>query len=92
VLQELIKNIVKHSKAKNVGVQLMHVKKHLVLIVEDDGVGMNRSSTGEDGIGILSLKGRVNTVKGTINFEPSPNSGTLVTVRIPLAKKASSTR
>lgn len=84
IIQELIKNIIKHSLASEVHVQLMLVKKQLVLIVEDNGIGMKDISNENEGIGLLSLKSRVDSFHGHINYEPSPNSGTLVTVRIPL--------
>ena len=84
ILQELVKNIIRHSKASQVTVQLMMVKKQLILIVEDNGVGFDSTNNTSDGMGLLSLRGRVDTVHGNINFEPSPVSGVLVTVRIPV--------
>ncbi|MBD78989.1 MAG: hypothetical protein CL840_08730 [Crocinitomicaceae bacterium] len=84
IIQELIKNIITHSNASEVHIQLMQVKKQLILVVEDNGVGIDPKNNKSDGIGLLSLKGRVDSFQGQINFEPSPNSGTLVTVRIPL--------
>lgn len=39
ICQELVNNILKHSEAKHVEIQLLKTKTHLVLHVEDDGKG-----------------------------------------------------
>jgi len=83
ITQELINNIIKHSNANNVNVQLFKSDASIILIVEDDGIGMKASKSGK-GIGLLNISSRVDMIDGTVNFEPSPNSGTLVTVKIPL--------
>ncbi len=85
VLQELLNNIIKHSKANQVSVQLFRNQNKLILIVEDNGTGIKQSNT--DGHGLLNIKSRVNTLFGELNLEPSPSSGTLATIRIPLAYK-----
>lgn len=82
VLQELINNIIKHSKAKNVNVQLFKTKDSLVLLVEDDGVGFE-STKETEGIGLKNIVSRIDTVEGTIHFESNVKKGTLVTVKIP---------
>lgn len=84
ILQELVKNVIVHSSANLLNVQLIKNQKNIVLIVEDNGVGFSKSKK-SDGIGLLSLKSRVSDIHGEINFEPSPNSGTLVTARIPIS-------
>jgi signal transduction histidine kinase len=83
VTQELINNIIKHSGASQVSVQLFKSGKNVVLIVEDNGKGFDTNSK-KDGIGILNINSRLDTVNGKVNFEPSPNSGTLATIKIPL--------
>lgn len=82
IAQELLQNIIKHSGAKNVNVQLFKAQGMFILIVEDDGIGL-RESTENSGIGLLNISSRLNTVNGDVNFEPSAQSGTLVTIRIP---------
>ena len=82
ITQELINNIIKHSNANHVNVQLFKADDDVILIVEDDGVGIKKKES--DGIGLLNISSRVDMMQGTVNFEPSPNSGTLVTVKIPI--------
>ena len=82
VLQELINNIIKHSGATEMSVLLYKQKDSLILMVDDNGVGMKGSS--EKGHGVLNMKSRIDMIKGSINFEPSHQSGTSAMIVIPL--------
>ncbi len=82
VLQELINNVIKHSEATEVSVQLLKNKDRLVLFVEDNGKGMDGAKT--NGHGFLNIKSRLDMVKGSVNYTPSPDSGTSATVSIPI--------
>jgi two-component system NarL family sensor kinase len=82
VCQELVNNILKHSGAKQVIVQIIQQKNALIMIVEDNGKGLK--SINNEGLGMLSMNTRINTVNGKINYDPGPETGTLVTIRIPL--------
>ncbi len=83
IAQELINNVTKHSRASQVNIQLFKSGKYLVLIVEDNGKGFELESE-KQGIGLLNISSRLDTVNGKVNFEPSPESGTLATVKIPI--------
>lgn len=83
IVQELINNIIKHSKATEVSVQLFNANNTVILIVEDNGVGFAKEKN-KKGIGLLNISSRLDIVNGNVNFEPSPKSGTLVTIKIPL--------
>ena len=83
IVQELINNIIKHSKATEVSVQLFNANDTVILIVEDNGVGFAKEKN-KKGIGLLNISSRLDIVNGNVNFEPSPKSGTLVTIKIPL--------
>lgn len=84
ISQELVNNIIKHSGADKVTVQLFKSGKMLVLIVEDNGKGIVENEKKRKGIGLMSISSRVETIHGEFNLEPSPNSGTLATIRIPM--------
>lgn len=87
ILQELVNNIIKHSGADQVNVQLFENQDNLILIVEDNGRGLTNSSA--DGVGILNIKNRLNTFKGRVNLEPSIESGTIATISIPVGGEPS---
>ncbi len=86
VTQELINNVIKHSGATFVTVQLIETAQTLVLLIEDNGQGMHQNKKPADGIGMTSIKTRVTAVNGVVNILPGENTGTVVTVRIPLNK------
>ena len=82
ISQELVNNIIKHSGATMVNIQLFKNGDKVILIVEDNGKGIHETSP--KGHGLMNIKNRLNTINGEVNFEPSPNSGTLATIRIPV--------
>ena len=85
VLQELINNIIKHSQATFLNVQLLKLKTHVVLNVSDNGVGFDVEATEKKGIGLLNISSRIDAIKGNLNYESSPGTGTTVTIRTPIA-------
>lgn len=85
VLQELISNIIKHSRAQQVSVQLLKLQSHVVLNVTDDGVGFDVESKEKSGIGLLNMASRIDAIKGHLHFDSAPGNGTTVTIRTPIA-------
>ncbi|MBK7945703.1 MAG: hypothetical protein IPJ85_10525 [Flavobacteriales bacterium] len=86
IAQELISNVIRHAHATEVNVQLLRNKGHLVLIVEDDGVGFD-PVIAQGGIGMQSLSDRARLLRGSITFAPGGTRGTVATLRIPLDKQ-----
>jgi signal transduction histidine kinase len=84
ICQELVNNIIKHSNATEVVVQLYSGKAHLILHVEDNGVGFNMNGT-KDGIGQLNMSSRINNLNGKFAYESEPGKGTSATIKIPLS-------
>lgn len=82
IAQELIHNVIKHSCATDVSVQLFINKANVLFVVEDNGRGIKQNK--KEGIGLLNIKSRLASLHGSVNFGSSENSGTLVTVKIPL--------
>ncbi len=84
VCQELIANLLKHSHAKLFNLQMYIQNKHLMIIAEDDGVGIT-SSNFESGMGLLNMKARIHQPKGQIRFDvANENKGLLTTIKIPV--------
>jgi signal transduction histidine kinase len=81
IAQELIHNIIKHSGAGKVDVQLMKTSTHCVLIVRADGKGLN-SESNKDGIGMMNINNRLRTLRGELNLESETGQGTTATIRI----------
>lgn len=89
IAQELINNIIKHSGAKAVSVQLMYVKEQLVLVIEDDGNGFApTSSINKNGIGLMNISSRVEALHGKLDYSPGNGQGTVATIRVPAELRA----
>lgn len=83
IIQELVNNIIKHAEASQVSVQLISKEDNLLVFVEDDGKGFN-SSNQKEGHGLINIKSRAEMINGSVNFEPSSNKGTFVSLSIPI--------
>lgn len=86
IVQEAFNNVVKHAHAGRVGLVVENARDHLLVIIEDDGVGFDTETTHSPGMGILGMKERVALVGGTLNVESSPGSGTTLLIRVPRAE------
>lgn len=82
ILQELINNLVKHSRANSVSVQLFTIEKDILMVFSDDGVGMGEISS-EEGMGLRNIRSRLEMVDGSVSIEPNEPSGTTFSIRIP---------
>lgn len=87
IVQELINNAVKHSRASEVFVILAKNDGRLTLKVEDNGTGFDVDNPGGSGMGMDNLMSRVDMLGGTLNIEATPERGTLVFIEIRLKKE-----
>jgi signal transduction histidine kinase len=85
IAQELFNNIIKHSGANKVDVQVMKMDQHCVLIVQDNGRGF-KSDSKSDGIGLMNINNRLNTINGDFDINSESDGGTTATIRIALAQ------
>lgn len=81
ILQELINNIIKHSQASEVHVQLTKTKDQVVMTVRDNGVGI--STGNRAGHGMQNIQSRIDMFKGKFKIENL--DGTFASINIPLA-------
>jgi len=86
VVQETFHNVMSHSQAKKVQVELAADNRRILLRIIDDGVGFepNRATSG---LGLASMRQRVRSVGGSIEIDSSPMAGTRVEVRVPLREQ-----
>jgi len=85
ILQELLNNIIKHSKADKVAVSLFQTDKQIIFIVEDNGIGIKNSNGDDYGIGLKNIDARVNAINGSIEIvSDSTSQGTTFVIRIPV--------
>ena len=83
VLQESLTNIAKHAKATQVEVTLEREGDHVVLTVQDNGVGFDTSAArGEGSFGLLGVRERATLLGGEVKIESTPGKGTRVEMRL----------
>ena len=85
IIQELINNAVKHSKASEVLVQYLVADNKINITVEDNGQGFSIQDLQEKrGMGLNNLKTRVAYLNGEIDFDSNLDEGTNVNIVINL--------
>ena len=87
--QEGLNNVIKHAHASRAVVTLGLFEDAVTLDVVDNGCGLSASpSIGnkDHGFGLSGLRGRVESVGGTMNLESG--EGTALAVRIPLKERS----
>ncbi len=82
IIQESLKNCVKHAKSKNVSISFTIVDDVLKLTIVDDGVGFNIDRK-KKGIGLRNIISRVKKIKGKLDIDSKPGKGTAIKVMIP---------
>jgi signal transduction histidine kinase len=92
VLQEGLRNVAKHAGATRVRVRLADDRGVLRFTMEDDGSGFSPDGTGRHpGLGMVSMKERVQLAGGEFSLESKPGEGTVIRVAVP-AEVTGSTR
>jgi len=93
ITQEAVNNIMKHSKAKTVDIDLQCDGEKCVLCIKDDGKGFDVQEitkvekTGR-GVGLFGMKERVSLVGGSCSVQSQPGQGTTITSEVPLTGRA----
>lgn len=84
LLQEIISNVIKHSNAKTILIQLLGLQEGINIIIEDDGIGFNyNEAINNGGLGLKSINSRVEFLNGTISWDSQNNRGTSIIINIP---------
>ena len=96
ILQEALKNVEQHARARQVTVQLTRVDTSVRLIIHDDGIGFNpelisTQKNGKIGLGLLRMRERAIYSGGTLKVSSTRlpslrKAGTAIEVSIPLNK------
>jgi PAS domain S-box-containing protein len=85
VMQEALNNAAKHSGVRFFEVKLEGSSREISLAVRDFGVGFDPMlAKATRGLGLINMRERVNLINGIFSITSSPQSGTEVSVRVPL--------
>ena len=86
LIQEAIKNVIRHSGASKVRISLDIGNESLEMHVTDDGSGFdtNQANTGLQYFGIVSMRERASMMSGSCDIRSAPGRGTDVRIVLPL--------
>jgi signal transduction histidine kinase len=81
-LQEGLNNVARHAQADHVDVRLTRLESHFTLELRDNGTGFAPNET--NGLGLLGMRERIESIGGELDVSSAPNAGTQLTARVPL--------
>lgn len=88
VFQEMLNNIMKHSMAKQVQIEIHKDEKSVRLVASDDGNGFDEMSRNKPrSFGLRGIQERIGHLGGTVNISSELGKGTQITVCVPLGNK-----
>ena len=82
ITQELVNNIIKHSKAKKASLKLNYINNKIILLATDDGIGFDAEANNK-GYGLKNLDVRSQLVSGKVKINSKPGFGTEIAIEIP---------
>jgi signal transduction histidine kinase len=83
-VQESLTNVVRHSHATQVLVELYESGDTLFMKVSDNGVGAcPDAGRKKNSFGLLGIKERINTLGGELHIKSAPDQGVTLTVSVP---------
>jgi two-component system, NarL family, sensor kinase len=88
IIQEILNNTIKHSKAQNIRAALICKENAIIFTFTDDGIGfdvkeaMQRPSSNR-GIGLTSMVNRAKLIGGHLSIISEPGKGTKTVIEIP---------
>ena len=83
MLQELLHNVVKHAQAEHVVVELVEHDRAITVVVDDDGVGINKDNA-VSGKGLETVRSKIAYLNGRVEIERKKEGGTLVVIELPM--------
>jgi signal transduction histidine kinase len=88
VVQEAVQNALKHSGATTIDVHLAGAGPWLTLRVSDDGTGFDPNGPASGGLGLLTMRERVELAGGTLTVNAAPGRGTAIEVTVNANRRA----
>jgi signal transduction histidine kinase len=86
VAQEAVRNATTHASARRVRVSVQQTRHEATLSVHDDGVGFDpvEAEARRAGLGLTSMRERVDFLDGQLEINSAKGSGTSVSASVPL--------
>lgn len=86
IIQEQVNNVLKHSKAQNLDLELGITTKQVWLEIIDDGIGFDKNNIkNKKGVGLNNITSRAELFNGTVRIDSSPENGCKLRVEVPIS-------
>jgi signal transduction histidine kinase len=82
--QEVLNNMVKHSGAKHISVDVSETETLFILAFSDDGKGFDPEQHKNSGSGLMNLEKRATLINAKLSMQSSPGNGTRVSIEMPV--------
>ena len=82
VILEAMNNVVRHAHARHVQVTVKGGPDQVALEVRDDGIGISEPYV--SGLGITSMRSRMQALGGSFDLAAGPTGGTRLSARVPV--------
>jgi len=86
-VQEALTNCAKHARAKSVHILLTVSNFAVDVVIEDDGIGLSKETCSR-GLGLVSMRERVDALHGSFSVATRNEGGTALSLRIPVTGDA----
>lgn len=92
IVQESLNNIQKHAAATTVNVTIETASHNIHIVIQDNGKGfdstrMRGTSSSFGGLGLEGISERVRILKGDLQLESHPGTGTTLTITLPMKEQ-----
>ena len=82
VVQEIINNMIKHSKADTITVKIVRNESSMHLSISDNGIGFEKELIAKStGLGWKNIFSRISMLNGEIDVETESGSGTSISIQ-----------
>jgi len=81
IVQEALNNSLKHSNATEIEIDFTADEQMIELVVKDNGIGFDPACKGP-GVGLDSIRERVDALNGSLSILSKPDGGACIQVRI----------
>ncbi len=91
-INELLQNVLKHSKAESVNVSFKLLPNEFRITINDNGIGFNLEAIRDKAViqkkfGLFSIMERIRYIGGDLNINAVLNIGTKVVINLPIKNK-----
>jgi len=84
IIQEILNNTIKHSKANVVKIDIKRSVMFIVTEIEDNGIGFEVTPSSRLGFGLINIEERIRMIKGVYEFTSEHEKGTKFKITIPI--------